>query len=225
MEMPTISRPLEPYFFESSTRNGISARQGPHQVAQKLTSRGFPLKSDSRTVRPSNDFSAKSGAGIPAAARRAAADGEAAGASSAVNSARPPRASTAAFMRAAPPRALQCSASDPFRAVDLDEVLDSFAPGETHPDRTAFALESHGDVEERPACAFLRRPCVCELHRRSVSGELEFVAVGQLSHGLLELLEHRCELIEMPLSLCVGKRHPIACKRRLLRRRGRLRRR
>src|SRR6266436_5454492 len=51
------------YFFCSSTRSGISARHGPHHVAQKFTSTTFPLEPARVTGLPSRPARWKSGAG------------------------------------------------------------------------------------------------------------------------------------------------------------------
>jgi len=50
------------YLFCSSTRSGISARQGPHQVAQKFKRITFPRESASVTGLPSRPLSLNSGA-------------------------------------------------------------------------------------------------------------------------------------------------------------------
>src|SRR5216683_139102 len=51
------------YLFCSSTRSGISARQGPHQVAQKFRRMTLPWESARVTGLPSRPVSLKSGAG------------------------------------------------------------------------------------------------------------------------------------------------------------------
>src|SRR6266852_5174715 len=51
------------YLSCSSTRSGISARQGPHQVAQKFKRMTLPLESASVTGLPSRPVSLNSGAG------------------------------------------------------------------------------------------------------------------------------------------------------------------
>src|SRR5260370_41390945 len=51
------------YLFCSSTRSGISARQGPHQVAQKFSRMTLPWESARVTGFPSRLVSLKSGAG------------------------------------------------------------------------------------------------------------------------------------------------------------------
>jgi hypothetical protein len=48
--------------------SGISVRQGLHQVAQKLTSTGFPLNCDRLASSPTSRFKVKSGAGAPCCA-------------------------------------------------------------------------------------------------------------------------------------------------------------
>src|ERR1700722_2995719 len=63
--MPTIWKPFEAYSFWSSMSQGVSILQGPHQVAQKLISKGLPLKLESETVCPLTFSSTKSGAGLP----------------------------------------------------------------------------------------------------------------------------------------------------------------
>src|SRR5258708_19110474 len=51
------------YLFCSSTRSGISGRQGPHQVAQKFRRMALPCESARVTGFPSRLVSLKSGAG------------------------------------------------------------------------------------------------------------------------------------------------------------------
>src|SRR5579863_8907393 len=51
------------YFFCSSTRSGVSARQGPHQVAQKFRRTTFPLKAAMDKGFSSSEESLNSGAG------------------------------------------------------------------------------------------------------------------------------------------------------------------
>src|SRR5437899_10886 len=59
---PTTARPLSAYPFCSSTKCGISTRQGTHHVAQKSRITTLPLKSDSLTCFPSKSFSSQPGA-------------------------------------------------------------------------------------------------------------------------------------------------------------------
>src|SRR5258708_23158755 len=58
------------YLFCSSTRSGISARQGPHQVAQKFRRMTLPCESARVTGFPSRLVSLKSGAGSGLRAKR-----------------------------------------------------------------------------------------------------------------------------------------------------------
>ena len=53
----------------SASSDGISTTQGPHQVAQRLTSTGRPRKSASRAGRPKGSWNAVAGAGVPACER------------------------------------------------------------------------------------------------------------------------------------------------------------
>src|SRR5262249_20629605 len=48
----TKDTPRGAYSFSASTKNGISARQGTHQVAQKFRTTGLPRKSLTRTRLP-----------------------------------------------------------------------------------------------------------------------------------------------------------------------------
>src|SRR5688572_808652 len=61
--MPSIVNPRGSYLAWICCRSGISCRQGPHQVAQKLIMTTWPLSSLRRTSPPSRAGSAKSGAG------------------------------------------------------------------------------------------------------------------------------------------------------------------
>src|SRR5258705_10620921 len=79
-EMPrmTSSFPSAPYCVFNSTSEGISARHGPHHVAQKFTTIGLPLKEASFTSTPFMSFSVKSsGAALPEAFASAAASSSA----------------------------------------------------------------------------------------------------------------------------------------------------
>src|SRR6476659_2530799 len=51
-ETPSTTSPCEPYCCCSDTKLGISALQGPHQVAQKSRSTTLPLYADRRTGLP-----------------------------------------------------------------------------------------------------------------------------------------------------------------------------
>ena len=74
----TTSCPSSPYCFCSSTSDGISARHGPHQVAQKFRTIGFPLNAASFTSTPFMSFSVKSsGAALPATLASATASSSA----------------------------------------------------------------------------------------------------------------------------------------------------
>src|SRR5262245_44117009 len=57
--------PRSLYLADSSTSVGVSSRHGPHQVAQKLTMSGLPLKSASRTSRPFMSLRVKSSDALP----------------------------------------------------------------------------------------------------------------------------------------------------------------
>src|ERR1043166_7113327 len=76
--MTTSPTPSSLYLVLSSTRAGISARQGPHHVAQKFTTMGLPLNDASFTSTPFMSLSVKSsGAALPAAFASAAASSSA----------------------------------------------------------------------------------------------------------------------------------------------------
>src|SRR5688572_3431975 len=60
---PIIVKPILPYFLWIASRCGISWRQGPHQVAQKLIITTWPLYCASETGLPAREASVKSGAG------------------------------------------------------------------------------------------------------------------------------------------------------------------
>src|SRR5262249_28611024 len=78
MPRMTTSFPSAAYCFWSSTRDGISARHGPHHVAQKVKVVGLPLKEASLTATPFMSLSVKpGGAGLPAAFASAAASSSA----------------------------------------------------------------------------------------------------------------------------------------------------
>src|SRR5258705_3786230 len=79
-EMPrmTTSFPSAPYCVFNSTSDGISARHGPHHVAQKFPTLGLPLNEASFTSTPFMSFSVKSsGAALPEAFASAAASSSA----------------------------------------------------------------------------------------------------------------------------------------------------
>src|ERR1700733_13924924 len=66
MATPTICRPCGPYFFCRSTSQGISILQGPHQVAQKLSSTALPCREAIGTTLPSGMlFNSNVGASDP----------------------------------------------------------------------------------------------------------------------------------------------------------------
>src|ERR1051325_8457972 len=74
----TTSFPASPYCLFNSTSDGISARHGPHHVAQKFITIGLPLKDASFTSTPFMSLSVKlSGADLPAAFASAAASSSA----------------------------------------------------------------------------------------------------------------------------------------------------
>ena len=52
------------YFSCSATRSGISARHGPHQVAQKLTMTTLPRSDAGEISRPSRSVTVNAGAGF-----------------------------------------------------------------------------------------------------------------------------------------------------------------
>src|SRR5437660_9825387 len=64
--MPMTVKPLSAYSFCSSTKCGISIRQGAHQVAQKFRITILRRKSENFTVLPFKSFSCQPGAGFPA---------------------------------------------------------------------------------------------------------------------------------------------------------------
>src|SRR5208282_2070198 len=67
METPSTTNPLSPYRFSRSMSQGISVRQGSHQVAQKLTSTTLPANCCRLVSLPLRSLSTSSGAGfIPA---------------------------------------------------------------------------------------------------------------------------------------------------------------
>src|SRR6266545_4847421 len=63
MLIASTTRPSALWASYARTISGISARQGSHQLAQKLISTGWPWNFDSVTVLPSSVFKVKSGAG------------------------------------------------------------------------------------------------------------------------------------------------------------------
>src|SRR6188768_1551260 len=58
-DTPMTARRWSLYFSANSTRNGVSALQGGHQVAQKLSRMGRPLNEASETSRPLVSLSVK----------------------------------------------------------------------------------------------------------------------------------------------------------------------
>src|SRR5581483_5395581 len=62
METPMICSPRPPYLFWSSTKRGISSRQGTHQVAQKSSSTIRPQYDERVSRWPSSRVRVKSGA-------------------------------------------------------------------------------------------------------------------------------------------------------------------
>ena len=60
--IPTISNPSFLYFSANLIKSGISRRQGPHQVPQKLSKTTFPFNSLNETQFPSRSAKVKSGA-------------------------------------------------------------------------------------------------------------------------------------------------------------------
>src|ERR1700680_3145982 len=64
MAMPSTVNPLALYFCCISISQGISTRQGSHQVAQKFTRTTFPLYSESERFFPSRSISVISGAAM-----------------------------------------------------------------------------------------------------------------------------------------------------------------
>src|ERR1700684_207020 len=65
MDTPRILNPLSLYAWYAFTTFGLSARQGPHQLAQKSTITYLPRKSCRDTGRPAVSGSVKSGAMAP----------------------------------------------------------------------------------------------------------------------------------------------------------------
>src|SRR5262245_32092914 len=70
-ETPRMARPLGWYILYAFTTLGFSARQGPHQLAQKSTSTYFPLKEARETGLPFISFCTKAGAVCPVSVRSA----------------------------------------------------------------------------------------------------------------------------------------------------------
>src|ERR1700730_8576575 len=66
MATPRTVKPLAAYFCCISMSQGISTRQGPHQVAQKLMSTTLPLYWARERSLPSRSFNVTSGAGAGA---------------------------------------------------------------------------------------------------------------------------------------------------------------
>src|SRR4051812_43582959 len=64
-DTPTTVKFLFLYLLYACNTFGFSARQGPHQLAQKSTNTYFPLKSANLTGRPSVLFCVKSSMGVP----------------------------------------------------------------------------------------------------------------------------------------------------------------
>src|SRR5215469_5667150 len=64
--MPMTETPFGPYSVASSTIMGYSARQGSHQVAQKLTTSGLPLYLAMMSLYPARSMSAGSATGLAA---------------------------------------------------------------------------------------------------------------------------------------------------------------
>src|SRR6187402_3678437 len=64
-DTPSTVKFLPLYLEKLFTRAGLSARQGPHQLAQKSTSTYLPLNDESFTGRPLVSFCEKSGAREP----------------------------------------------------------------------------------------------------------------------------------------------------------------
>ena len=62
MAMPTNTTSLSRYSCHMVSKKGISQRQGGHHEAQKLRTTTLPLRSESRSVSPSNVSTSKSGA-------------------------------------------------------------------------------------------------------------------------------------------------------------------
>src|SRR5580704_17297029 len=58
---PSMVKPLSPYFCWSSIIQGISVRQGSHQVAQKFTSTTFPFRLASGMSLPARSLNVTSG--------------------------------------------------------------------------------------------------------------------------------------------------------------------
>src|SRR5258708_31590222 len=66
METPRTVKPFASYFCCISMSQGISMKQGSHQVAQKLTRTTLPLYWLSAASLPSRSLKVTSGAGVPA---------------------------------------------------------------------------------------------------------------------------------------------------------------
>src|SRR5580692_9803180 len=64
MDTPSTAKPRFLYVFSNSMNQGISILQGPHHVAQKLSTTTLPLKSESRRATPFASLRMKSGAGF-----------------------------------------------------------------------------------------------------------------------------------------------------------------
>src|SRR5580693_1054284 len=68
MDTPSTAKPWFLYIFSNSMNQGISILQGPHHVAQKLSSSTLPLKSESRRGAPFASLRLKSGAAFRSSA-------------------------------------------------------------------------------------------------------------------------------------------------------------
>ena len=64
IDTPTTANPCPLCWRSNSTNQGISIRQGSHQVAQKFSNTTLPRKSESCTILPSASLSEKLGAGL-----------------------------------------------------------------------------------------------------------------------------------------------------------------
>src|SRR5437867_6191 len=98
----------------------------------------------------------------------------------------------------------------PVGAVDLDELLHSFSPGQPQPDRTSFAGRAYVDIEERAADALAGGPFGEEAIGRRVGGELELVAVRKLPDTHPQLAQLRPQLVEVSLALLGRERRDVA---------------